>query len=188
MSEKRKINLRKQMKVQLKAMDVKEKKALDLKICDRVLSVPEIADAKFVYGYRNLSWETGTEELLERLWSSGIQVALPKVLGDTMEFFHVRSTNDLSEGAFHILEPKDTCEQIRWPGAPILVPGLAFSRQGNRLGKGGGYYDKFLAKEPDHPTIALAYEFQMTDEVPCEEHDRPVSMIVTESGIYHIRK
>ena len=186
MSAERKINLRKQMKVQLKAMDAEQKAALDRKICEQVLSVPEIAGAAFVYGYRNLSWETGTEELLDELWAKGIQVALPKVLGDTMEFFHVRSKEDLKEGSFHILEPDDSCEQVCWPKAPVLVPGLAFSKTGNRLGKGGGYYDKFLSKEPDHMTVALAYEYQLTDEIPVADHDRPVDMIVTEKEIYRV--
>ena len=82
------------------------------------------------------------------------------------------------------MEPKASCEQICWPDAPILIPGLSFSRNGNRLGKGGGYYDKFLSKEPNHPTVALAYEFQIMDEIPAEEYDQSVDAIVTESGIY----
>ncbi len=188
MSVKTKINLRKQMKTQLKAMDQGEKQNLDHKICEQLFSLPEIACADYVYAYMNLSWETGTEEILERFWKNGVQVALPKVLGETMEFFHVKSRADLEEGSFHILEPRDSCEQVVWPKAPVLVPGLGFSRDGKRLGKGGGYYDKFLSKEPDHVTIALAYEFQITEEIPAEEHDRPVDQIVTEHTIYRINK
>lgn len=179
-----KTNLRKQMKAQLKAMEKDEKRALDHMVCDKLFEVPEIAGADYVYGYMSLSWETGTDEILERLWNMGVRVALPKVLGDEMEFFHVASQNDLQEGAFHILEPKESCKMVSWPDAPILVPGLAFSKDGKRLGKGGGFYDKFLSKEPEHKTVALAYEFQLTDEIPAEEHDRPVDKIVTESGIY----
>ena len=172
------------MKVLLKAMEPDEKRSLDHRICANVLALPEIAEADYVYGYMNLSWETGTEELLEQLWKAGKQVALPKVLGDTMEFFHVRSTEDLETGSFRILEPKESCEQVFWLNAPVLVPGLAFSKDGRRLGKGGGYYDKFLSKEPEHPTVALAYEFQISEEVPFENHDRPVDMVVTECSIY----
>lgn len=186
MSAERKTNLRKQMRVQLKAMDAEEKRVLDHMVCEQLFSVSEIADADRIYGYMNLSWETGTEEILECLWKAGIQVALPKVLGETMEFFHVRSKGDLEEGSFHILEPKDSCEIVSWPNAPVLVPGLAFSKDGKRLGKGGGYYDKFLSKEPGHQTIALAYEFQIVNEIHTEEHDRPVDMIVTENRIYYV--
>lgn len=186
MSVERKINLRKQMRTQLKAMDAEEKCVLDHQVFEQLFSLPEIAHADFVYGYMNLFWETGTEEILDHLWDAGVQIALPKVLGETMEFFHVRSREDLAVGSFKILEPKDSCELVFWPKAPVLVPGLAFSKDGKRLGKGGGYYDKFLSKEPEHRTIALAYEFQLTDGIPAEEHDRPVNVIVTESGIYHI--
>lgn len=186
MSVERKINLRKQMRTQLKAMDAEEKRALDHQVSEQLFSLAEIANADFVYGYMNLFWETGTEEILDRLWDAGVQIALPKVLGATMEFFHVRSREDLAIGSFRLLEPKESCEQVFWPKALVLVPGLAFSKDGRRLGKGGGYYDKFLLKEPEHRTIALAYEFQLTDEIPAEEHDRPVDMIVTESCIYRV--
>ena len=186
MSAERKINLRKQMRAQLKAMDAEEKRALDHLVSEQLFSLSEIADADFVYGYMNLFWETGTEEILERLWNAGVQIALPKVLGETMEFFHVRTREDLAIGSFQILEPRESCEQVFWPDAPVLVPGLAFSKDGRRLGKGGGYYDKFLSKEPEHRTIALAYEFQLTEEIPAEEHDRPVDVIVTDSAVYHI--
>lgn len=184
MSLNAKTNIRKQMKMLLKTMDAEEKCAMDRMVCEHLFTIPEISKAEFIYGYMNLSWETGTEEILKRLWNLGVQVALPKVMGDTMEFFHVRSRDDLEEGAFHILEPKSSCEPVFWSHAPMLVPGLAFSKTGKRLGKGGGFYDKFLAKEPEHRTIALAYEFQLCEDIPAEEHDRPVEWIVTETGIY----
>ena len=164
-------------------MEPDKKAALDHAVCERLFSIPEIANAKKIYGYMSLSWETGTEEILRRLWAQGTRVALPKVLGDRMDFFEVRSMEDLAEGAFHILEPKDGCEKVNWPEACVLVPGIAFDEKGRRLGKGGGYYDKFFAEEPDHGTIALAYEFQIADEIPAEEHDRPVEHIVTENRI-----
>ena len=174
--------------MQLKAMTPEEKQKMDHAIYRNVFECSDLANAEFLYGYMDLSWEAGTKEILERLWSTGVQVALPKVLGDTMEFFHVRSKDDLQEGTFHILEPKEHCQQICWPNAPVLVPGLAFSKDGKRLGKGGGYYDKLLSNEPDHRTIALCYEFQMTDEIPSEAHDQMVEIIVTEKDIYHVGK
>ena len=180
----RKTNIRKQMKLRLKAMDQEEKQVLDQQICDRVLSLSELKDAGHVYGYMNLTWETGTEKLLDQLWERGVQIALPKVLGETMEFFHVGSKSDLKIGTFRILEPDESCEQVCWPKAPVLVPGIAFTRDGKRLGKGGGYYDKFFAAEPEHTAIALAYDYQILDDLPSAEHDQSVDLIVTESGIY----
>lgn len=181
--EQKKANLRKEIKKNLKSMEPNEKAALDHTVCERLFTMPEVAEATMIYGYMSLSWETGTEEILNRLWKQGTRVALPKVIGDRMDFFEVRSMEDLAEGTFHILEPKNSCEKVCWPTVHVLVPGIAFDPKGRRLGKGGGYYDKFFAEEPDHGTIALAYEFQIADELPAEEHDQPVEHIVTEKRI-----
>lgn len=185
MLQNEKADIRKRMKTLLKTMDGEKKHAMDRMVCEHFFSIPELLNAETVYGYWNLSWETGTEKILECLWSTGISVALPRVTGEHMEFFRVRSREDLEEGAFHILEPKSSCEQVSWSDALVLVPGLAFSKKGARLGKGGGFYDKFLEKEPEHRTAALAYEFQLCEDIPMNEYDRSVDLVITEAGIYH---
>lgn len=78
--------------------------------------------------------------------------------------------------------------QVCWPEAGVLVPGLAFTSDGIRLGKGGGFYDRFLEKEPEHKTIALAYEFQIVEQIPADIHDRPVHQIVTEQRVLQPEK
>jgi len=60
----------------------------------------------------------------------------------------------------------------------VLMPGLAFDREGHRIGYGGGFYDKFLAAEPNHPTLALCYEFQIVSQLPVEEFDIPVDVVL----------
>lgn len=185
---KQKADRRKQMKLLLKAMDRDEKKILDHAVCENLFGLSEVLNAKQVYGYMALSWETGTIEVLERLWERGTKVALPRVFGSEMDFFEVSSLSDLSEGTFHILEPGEHCEKVEWADALMLVPGLAFSRDGRRLGKGGGYYDKYLEKYPSLKTVALAYDFQIAEEIPVAEHDKRVDVVVTESGICICRK
>ena len=64
------------------------------------------------------------------------------------------------------------------PTALVLMPGLAFTEDGNRMGYGGGFYDKFLAQEPNHPTLALCYRFQMVDAIPTESYDIPVGRVL----------
>lgn len=73
--------------------------------------------------------------------------------------------------------------QVYFPTAPILVPGMGFTENGVRLGKGGGYYDRYLETHPGHKTIALAYEFQILHELPAEPYDKSVDMIVTEKRV-----
>ncbi len=182
--EKRKIDLRKQMKVLLKGMEPDEKKRLDHEVFSQALMNPELMNAKAVYAYMALSWETGTEELLEHYWNRGVRVAFPRVIGEEMEFFEVNSLDDLEIGTFRIMEPKRHCELVNWPEAVIMVPGIAFTREGKRLGKGGGYYDKYLDRYPGHKTVAFAYEFQIVPELPAELHDQPVDHVITERGSF----
>lgn len=174
-----KAELRKSIRKQLKSLSAEEKEKLDKKLCEKVLALPEIREARWIYGYMALSWEPGTKELLERLLEAGKQVALPRVSGEDMDFYEIRSFADLKEGAFHILEPGEHCRAAGCPWAFMLVPGMAFTPEGDRLGKGGGYYDRFLMREPEHKTAALSYEFQIFKKLPAEPHDRKVDIIVT---------
>lgn len=189
MWETQKAELRKDIRSRLKAMPEEEKRILDREIAERVLGLPEIAETKAVYGYASLSWEAGTGEILEELRAQKYIICLPKVTGETMEFFVTESEQDLSEGSFHIMEPKNGCrkadetrsEILRT--APILVPGMGFVETGARLGKGGGFYDRFLEQHDGHMTIALAYEFQILGEIPVGPYDKNVDLIVTEKRV-----
>ncbi len=179
-----KAELRKELKKLLKAVPEAKKREWDGLLLERVLSLPQVERTAWVYGYMALPWEAGTRELLLALLGKGKRVALPRVLGEEMSFFEIRSLSDLSEGAYHILEPAMECPPASCTDALLLVPGMAFTPKGDRLGKGGGYYDKFLTKEPGHMTVALAYEFQMLDCLPAEIHDKTVDMVVTPGGSY----
>ena len=199
MLEKQKADLRKEIRDQLRLLPEEEKEILDRQIAERVLTLPAVTDAGAVYGYASLNWETGTAEILKELWKKKCIVCLPRVMGETMEFFVTDSEDDLTEGAFHIMEPKNGCRSAdesaaeatktgvrssAWiSSAPILIPGMAFTEHGSRLGKGGGYYDRYLETHPGHKTIALAYEFQILHEIPAEPYDKSVDMIVTEKRV-----
>mgnify|MGYP000201497045 FL=1 len=104
-----------------------------------------------------------------------------------MEFFEITGFSDLEPGYFGILEPREGCRRACCPESVILVPGAAFSRNGKRLGRGGGFYDRFLEREPKHKKIAAAYEYQMMETLPSEVHDVPVDMVVTEKECYICR-
>lgn len=179
-----KAEIRKKLKKQLKAVPEEKRKEWDGMLLRRVLSLPQMEHAAWVYGYMALPWEAGTRELLLALLERGKRVALPRVLGEEMDFFEIHSFSELSEGAWHILEPGMECPRASSADALLLVPGLAFTPGGDRLGKGGGYYDRFLTREPNHMTVALAYDFQLMERLPSEIHDKTVDMVVTPGASY----
>jgi 5-formyltetrahydrofolate cyclo-ligase len=124
--------------------------------------------------------EVDLHPLIEQLWADRTPLYFPRCLpGRQLCFGRADSQDDLLPDAFGIPAPP--------PDAPLwtpetgrtvcIVPALAFDRQGYRLGYGGGYYDRFLALEPGHPTIALCYDFQVCDALEPESHDIPVDMV-----------
>ena len=173
--------LRKEMKERLKGLSEGRKRELDEALCRRLLSLPEFSAPRTVYAYASLSWEPDTWEILKALLFRGFRLALPRVEGREMRFYFVPDLKELSQSSMKIWEPKADAVPADDPEALVLVPGMAFSREGARLGKGGGFYDRFLAAEPDHKTIALAYGFQLMEQIPTGVYDRPVDQIVTEN-------
>ena len=173
--------LRKEMKERLKGLPEGRKRELDEALCRQLLSLPEFSAPRTVYAYASLSWEPDTWEILRALLSRGFRLALPRVEGREMRFYFVPDLKELSQSSMKIWEPKADAVPADDSEALVLVPGMAFSREGARLGKGGGFYDRFLAAEPDHKTIALAYGFQLMEQIPTGVYDRPMDQIVTEN-------
>ena len=95
-----------------------------------------------------------------------------------MKFISIQNLEGIAEGYMGIQEPVADGPVAEDPRALVLMPGLAFDREGHRIGYGGGFYDKFLAEEPDHPTVALCYEFQMLPHVETEAFDIPVDLVL----------
>ena len=103
---------------------------------------------------------------------------MPKVYGDEMRFILLPDIDRVAKGYSGIPEPIDDGPVADDPTALVLMPGLAFDKDGRRIGYGGGFYDKFLAAEPTHPTVALCYEFQIVPHIPAEEFDIPVGRVL----------
>ena len=108
----------------------------------------------------------------------GKGVSVPKVFGDTMRFIWLTSLQDVAPGYCGIPEPLADSPEADDPHALVLMPGLAFDPAGHRVGYGGGFYDKFLAQEPEHPTLALCYGFQLFPCLETDPHDIPVDQVL----------
>ena len=135
-------------------------------------------DAKTIYGYMPYNQEVRTVPMLQRALDEGKRVAVPKVYGDEMKFIYLDDLSQVEKGYSGIPEPILDEPVADDETALVLMPGLAFDPQGHRIGYGGGFYDKFLASEPNHPTLALCYDFQMLPHLETEEFDMPVDSVL----------
>ena len=133
--------------------------------------------AKTIYGYL-YNQEVRTVPMLRRALEEGKRVAVPKVYGDNMKFIYLDDLSQVAKGYAGIPEPVADGPVAQDETALVLMPGLAFDRAGHRIGYGGGFYDKFLAREPHHPTVALCYDFQVMDRLETEEFDIPVDLVI----------
>lgn len=134
--------------------------------------------AKTIYGYLPYNQEVRTTAMLQRALEDGKKVAVPKCYGDEMRFIYLEDLSQVEKGYCGIPEPIEDGPVADDPNALVLMPGLAFTKEGLRMGYGGGFYDKFLASEPHHPTLALCYDFQMVEHIPTDEYDVPVDMVL----------
>ena len=134
--------------------------------------------AKTIYGYLPYNQEVRTVPMLEQALRDGKRVAVPKVIGDEMVFIYLDDLSQVEKGYAGIPEPIANEPVAQDETALVLMPGLAFDREGHRIGYGGGFYDKFLQREPKHPTLALCYEFQMLPHLETEDHDIPVDCVL----------
>jgi len=165
-----------------------DKAALDLRITRRVTAMWSYRDADTLFIYVSGPLEVDTRAIIHHALAEGKRVAVPRCIDDTrnMQFWLIKSEEDLESGAFGILEPKEHCEPATATAQSLcLVPGLAFDLSGMRLGFGKGYYDRFLSKFPGS-RAGLCYEGCLRPRVPCGRFDQRISVIVTEKRILRI--
>ncbi|MEG0108573.1 MAG: 5-formyltetrahydrofolate cyclo-ligase, partial [Lachnospiraceae bacterium] len=115
-------------------------------------------------------------------WKKGKRVGIPKIQNHTMKFYYISHMQDVEEGKYNILEPT-TKELANNPEALIVMPGVAFDKERNRIGYGGGYYDRYLKLHPCGQTIALSYEIQCVSHISAEAFDFRPEILVTEGRI-----
>ena len=146
-------------------------------LCAEFLASDAYRNARSIYGYMSYNQEVRTQELLEQALRDGKRVAIPKCYGKEMRFIWIDDFSQTAKSSCGIPEPVHDAPVADDPTALVLMPGMAFDRQGRRIGYGGGYYDKFLAQELEHPTVALCYDFQLLEDLPAEDFDVPVDLL-----------
>lgn len=161
-----------------RAMTCEEIELRSRKLAERFLDSEAYKNAKTVYGYLPYNQEVRTVPMLEQALKDGKRVAVPKCYGDEMRFIFMDDLSKVEKGYAGIPEPIADEPVADDETALVLMPGMAFDPQGHRIGYGGGFYDKFLAQEPNHPTLALCYEFQVLPHLETEEFDIPVDYVI----------
>ena len=173
-----KTELRREIRARKRAMTEAEIEERSAKLAQLFFASEAYQNAKTIYGYLPYNQEVRTVPMLERALKDGKKVAVPKVYGEEMKFLYLDDLNAVAKGYAGIPEPIADEPVAQDKTALVLMPGLAFDPQGHRIGYGGGFYDKFLAAEPHHPTLALCYEFQMLPKLDVEDHDIPVDTVL----------
>ena len=170
--------LRKMIREKKRAMTEAQIQQASARLAQMLYASPLYRQATTIYGYLPYNQEVRTIPMLEHALAEGKRVAVPKVYGDEMRFLYIDDLSRVEKGYAGIPEPIDDGPVADDSTALVLMPGLAFDKNGNRMGYGGGFYDKFLAAEPNHPTIALCYDFQMLPKLETEEFDIPVDLVL----------
>lgn len=176
-------SLRKQMLAKRADITHLERKRAEILINEKLFGHLWFYKASNILLYVSYGSEISTIELLKEVFRLNKKVYVPKVIGKEMRFFRIHSLEDLCKGYKGILEPMDEAEEFqaipeREEDTLMIMPGVAFDCFRNRLGYGGGYYDRYLSDKPFLHTIAIGFACQMTDELEPEEGDiRPGQII-----------
>ena len=148
-------------------------------VIDQLYRHPRIRQAHTLLLYSALPDEIPTQALTDRLTAEGKTVVLPRVVNATdMELRYYTGRRDLQQGAFGIMEPVGELFTA-YSGIDVaVIPGMAFDRQGHRLGRGMGYYDRFLSRVPFLYKIGVCFPWQVVDQVPADQHDMPMDEVL----------
>lgn len=161
----------------------------DKAIIERIINTSEYIKADTVLCYVSLNNEIVTDELINYSLSINKRVAVPYCTDNdgNMDFYYINSINDLYVQSFGIREPDiNKCKKIdNLSNSIIILPGLTFDKNGNRLGYGKGYYDRFLQNH-SLLSVGLCYDDFIVDTIPTNEYDKKVDIIVTDKNVIRI--
>ena len=170
---------------------LKQRRSLDGDAClqyshqvqQKLLATEHYRQAKVIALYAPIHNEVLTNDLFDAALQDNKRVCFPRVEQNMLQFLQVDEESQLAPGAFGVDEPTGTkmvpIDEIDL----VVVPGVAFDRSGYRLGYGQGYYDRAVGSADNAVLAGLAFDFQIVDELPTEEHDVRLDLLVTGSGV-----
>ncbi len=186
-----KVEIRRHIRLLRKQYSAEQLHEWSADICKKLLDHPLVIEATTIMAFYPLSDEVDIRPVIKKLHRQGKNILLPRVIDDThITFLPYDGEEHLNEGAFHIMEPHPS-SLISHPSSLIphqkkvfLIPGMAFTVNGKRLGRGRGYYDRYLATilHPSSSThqsfIGICYPFQIVSDLPVNEHDIPMNEVI----------
>ena len=174
------------LRKRMSAQDWEEKSK---SIYENLIRMPVYQEAEAVLAFISISNEPDTDEIIRHAMEAGKTVAVPKCEGRDLGFYRIDSPDDVSPGRFSVPEPVNTDDLHRvvmTEKSLIILPGLAFDKNGFRLGYGAGFYDRYLKDDSYRNKLMIAFSFQEVGHVPNHSGDVPVDWIVTEKEIIEV--
>ncbi|MBQ9233304.1 MAG: 5-formyltetrahydrofolate cyclo-ligase [Lachnospiraceae bacterium] len=165
------------------SLDKKEAEYISRGICQDVIELDVYEKATDICLYMSINNEVYLDSLMEASFKEGKRVWLPRVIDKYMEFYSYDTNTKLINGAFGIMEPDSEMKLVPNENTLIIMPGAVYSENKERIGYGGGYYDKYLSEHPECHTVAVCYELQIFPDIPTEAYDIKPEIIVTEERI-----
>lgn len=175
-----KAEIRKRILEARTALTIKEQEEKSYRIQSKVMELTWFKEAETVFLYMDCRAEVQTSLLLKRCFLEDKQVGIPKILGHDMFFYQMRHQEDVEAGYFNIPEPISG-KRLEPERALVVVPGVAFDQNRIRMGYGRGFYDRYLKAHPQYRTVAIAYDCQLVESLPAEDHDINPDILLTET-------
>ncbi len=159
--------------------EIINKKDLETKVINNVLNNKKVLEANNILIYVSLDMEVDTKVLINKLWNLNKNIYVPKVEGSIINFYKIDSFNDLVIGSFGVLEPITNIIYKDDNNSCCIIPGLFFDKNNNRLGYGGGYYDRFLENKNIYK-IGICFSTFIVDNLITDKYDIKMDEVITE--------
>lgn len=170
--------IRQEIRRRKAACSQEERALLSREVIAKLTASPCWQQAQVILLYHSLPDEVCTHDLISQACNEGKRVLLPVVVGDDLELHEYQGEGSLVEGAFRIQEPTGSLFTNYQAIDLAVIPGVAFTADGQRLGRGRGYYDRLLSRLPDVHKVGICWPFQLISSLPAEPHDLPMDAII----------